>query len=289
MNAIPSPLLFAIPLAERYGLRVHPVAYDGRSPLLKSDEPGRGGCHMASKDPAQIQAWARRWPSANVAVALGGGLFVLDVDDHGPADGNATLAVLEAEHGPLPYTVVSLTPRSGRHVWLTTDRPLRNRVGFCPGLDCRTDGGSAAVPPSRRADGAYRWLAAPGEAPFAPAPRWLLELIAPPEPERRPAPPIRAAGMDKLARYVCAAVNGEARAVASTPPNTGRNARLFQAACRLGELIGAGVLAEAVAENALEAAAHDCGLVKDDGLRAIRATIKSGLARGVANPREVAA
>ena len=40
---------------------------------------------------------------------------------------------------------------------------------------------------------------------------------------------------------------------------------------------------------ALEAAAADCGLVRENGRRAVLATIKSGLQRGMSNPREVAA
>jgi hypothetical protein len=61
---------------------------------------------------------------------------------------------------------------------------------------------------------------------------------------------------------------------------------LFVAACRLGELIPA-LLSEALAAEALERAATINGLAVDDGLRAVRATIRSGLTRGQRQPREV--
>jgi putative DNA primase/helicase len=81
--------------------------------------------------------------------------------------------------------------------------------------------------------------------------------------------------------------SGECREVATMAPNTGRNLRLFKAAARLGELVGAGLAPEALIEDALGTAADDCGLVREDGRAAALATVSSGLARGVAQPREV--
>jgi len=86
---------------------------------------------------------------------------------------------------------------------------------------------------------------------------------------------------------VAVAVEGECQAVAQTGSG-GRNHRLFQAAARLGELVGAGALSQDVAEDALEIAAADCGLVREDGISAVRASIRSGIGRGVQQPREVA-
>jgi hypothetical protein len=71
-------------------------------------------------------------------------------------------------------------------------------------------------------------------------------------------------------------------------PGSGRNLRLFQAAANLGGLVGARLLTERVAQEVLEKAADDCGLWKEDGPHAVRATIKSGMNRGLASPREVA-
>lgn len=268
------------------GLAVFPVAADCKAPLTKH------GYRDATKELGGVEAMWRPCPTANVAVACGGvsGAFVLDVDRHkGAPDGLATLAALETDHGPLPLSWRTRTPTGGLHLWLAQPfRQLRNRVGFLPGLDVRTDGGSVAVPPSRRADGDYRWEVAPWERPLADAPAWLLDLVDPPPVPRPPRQPIRAGSFDRLARYAAAAIEGECGALAATGSGA-RNHRLFQAAARLGELVGAGLVAEALVEDTLEAAADDCGLVAEDGRHAVLATIRSGLARGVAQPREVAA
>ena len=82
-------------------------------------------------------------------------------------------------------------------------------------------------------------------------------------------------------------IDGECREVARTPANSGRNLRLFKAAANLGGFVGASLVPEPLIVDALEAAAGECGLIAEDGRRAVAATIASGLARGVANPREV--
>ena len=278
----------ALAYATRLGWSVFQVASDCRSPL--KGEGFEHGCHTATRDPAEIE---RRWsmhPAANLALATGpaSDVFVLDVDVK-TEDGRTTLAVLEDENGWLPETWTARTPSGGQHVYFRqpAERILRNRVGFAPGLDIRTAGGSVALPPSRRADGVYDWTIPPTAGPVADAPAWLLELIDPPEPVRlaRPALPVQL--VDRTVRYVERAIDGECSAVTSLAPHTGRNVRLFQAAANLGELCGAGLLPEAVAEGALEDAAAACGLIHDDGLHAVRATIRSGLRRGLAHPREV--
>jgi hypothetical protein len=59
-----------------------------------------------------------------------------------------------------------------------------------------------------------------------------------------------------------------------------RNDRLFWAACRFGEMVAEGVIRETVAVQLLESAATLCGLVADDGMSRVRATIASGLSVG---------
>lgn len=280
------------------GFAVLPVAQDGRSPLVG------GGCHSASREPDQVRNWWTRWPQANVAVACGpaSNVLALDVDRHGDVDGVAALKELCAEFGPLPRTVKSRTPNGGCHLLFAHPEcgSPQNRVGIkrysadgarrvYRGLDVRAAGASICVPPSVRPAGAYEWERCPFSTELATIPNWLLALMMS-EPPPRPSTPIRASGgSEKLAKYVVSAVNGECSAVAGTPPQTGRNQRLFIAAARLGELIGAGLLPQDAAEAALERAASECGLVQDDGLRSVRLTIASGIKRGVANPREVAA
>lgn len=280
------------------GFAVFPVGPDGRSPLVKR------GCYAATRDPAQIEAWWRERPAANVAIACGpaSGLLALDVDRHGGADGFAALAELVAEFGPLPPTVTSRTPGGGKHFLFRhpeTARP-ENRVGLkrygadgsrrvYHGLDVRGAGGSICAPPSRKASGAYTWERDPFTTALADVPGWLLALMLS-EPPPREVKPLRIGdNPSRTARYVVKAVEGECEAIASTAAGTGRNQRLFIGAARLGELVGAGLLQQDAAEAALERAAEACGLTKEDGRRSVRLTIASGLKRGIANPREVAA
>ncbi len=268
-----------------HGLAVFPVAANCRTPRTTH------GYKDASKDPAIIRAWWDANPFANLAVATGhlSGVFVLDVDVKG-ANGIRTVAELEHANAPLPKTWRTRTPSGGAHIWFRQpDRTFRNRVGFAPGLDVRTCGGSVAAPPSEKDGRPYSWEAQPSQTPLADAPDWLIDLIDPPPVERPPSQPIRVNSLDRLARYAATAINAEAAEVAKTAANTGRNARLFKAACRLGEIVGAGMAPQDMVEDALETAAHECGLVAEDGLHGVRATISSGLQRGIANPREVRA
>ena len=73
------------------------------------------------------------------------------------------------------------TGGGGVHYLLRVEGSVGNRVNLAPGIDLRGDGGFIVVPPSRHESGRrYAWdLAAhPEETPLAPAPRWLLDLIA---------------------------------------------------------------------------------------------------------------
>lgn len=277
------------------GWRVFPVAADGRSPLIK------GGCHSATSDAGQVEHWWSRWPHANVALACGPdtGVLALDIDRKADADGFAKVAELEREFAQLPATVRSRTPSGGAHLLFAYPAGAHpaNRVGIkrygpngdrtvYAGLDVRGRGASICLPPSQKGTGVYAWEQAPWAADLAPLPAWLLALMLS-EPPPRQSEPLRIQAADRLARYVCRAIEGECGAVAQTPAGSGRNQRLFIAAARLGSLVGASALV-AMAEAALEQAAADCGLVSDDGLRAVRLTIASGMKRGTSNPRELA-
>lgn len=86
--------------------------------------------HDASTDPVVIQRWWRTWPDANIGVATGGGLVVLDVDPRN--DGDDSLEELENEHGE----IVTLTSRTGGGGWHFYFRgALPPRDGFRSGLD----------------------------------------------------------------------------------------------------------------------------------------------------------
>lgn len=131
------------------------------------------GVKDASSDPDVIRAWWRRGPAANVGIATGGGLVVLDVDPrHGGLD---SLKAIQQEHGPLPVTVTVTTGGGGYHFYFTGR--AGNKVGLRPGLDLRGEGGYVVAPPSLHLSGRrYEWVTgrAPQDLPLAPLPPWLL-------------------------------------------------------------------------------------------------------------------
>src|SRR6516225_3737363 len=123
--------------------------------------------------------WAR-WPQANVRIAIGpeSGIWVLETDTaagHG-VDGAASLAALETEHGPLPPTLMAISPSGSKHYYFSwPDDPavvIRNSASaIAPGIDVRGAGGMVVAPPSVKPGiGEYRWLN--DLAPVA-APSWL--------------------------------------------------------------------------------------------------------------------
>lgn len=164
------------------GYPVFPVIPGGKRPAT------RHGVKDASTDPAQIRAWWRHSPTANVAVACGGTarLVVVDVD---PRHGGTT-AALEARLGiRLPATRTVATPGGGLHLWFRwpvgADLP-RNSAGVIgPGIDIRSAGGYALAPPSVVGDGAYRWA---DEREPVEAPPELVEAAGAPSPPPQPLP-----------------------------------------------------------------------------------------------------
>jgi hypothetical protein len=276
----------ALAYAER-GWPVFPCK--GKKPLTKR------GFHDATRDVTAIeQAW-RKNPSPNIGMATGdaSGIWVLDVD--GPA-GEASLKALQDHHGTLPPTVAGLTGGGGRHLLFRYQgEPIRNTVsGLGEGLDVRATGGYIIVPPSIHPEtGAeYQWDAKlhPDLADIADAPPWLIELVCGPRQKRARQSDGRTMGEGKAAagsgsRYGDKALENECRNVAQATTGS-RNARLNTAAFSLGQLVGGDVLKRGDVERSLFAAAAACGLLAEDGEAPVLATIKSGLERGLEQPRK---
>ena len=149
-----------------------PNCKPGKHPLTQH------GVKDATTDEATIRAWWAQWPYANVAIATGERVWVLDEDPrHG---GDKTLAALLAEHGALPVTPVVRTGGGGRQFYLRYPEGavIRSRGGVAQGLDVRGDGGYVIAPPSTHESGnRYEWLT-PIETPLADAHDWLLAIVA---------------------------------------------------------------------------------------------------------------
>jgi RecA-family ATPase len=148
----------------------------------------------------------------------------------------------------------------------------------------RGDGGCIVLPPSRRSDGrGYEWAELSAAEP-CDAPAWLIEL--PISRREKPPPQTRTslAGNGSAAAYARVALERECAALATAQPGA-RNDTLNRASYSLHQLVAAGALAEGEVRDRLYGAAVACGLVKDDGADAVRATIESGASAGLIKPR----
>lgn len=254
------------------GWPVFPIVPRGKTPLTEH------GHRDATTDPDQIRAWWRRWPAASIGTAVPDSLAVLDVDGQ---RGENTLAEFQAAYHPLPNTLRCRTGGGGRHLYLLHPggelRQGTNILGA--GLDTRMPRkGYAVLPPSTHPSGRrYQWV--DPATPVAAMPSWLAALL-------RPLRSVRAAPQSVTVSdaYVRAAADGELRNVAGAPVGS-RNTQLHKSAIKLGTLVGAGVLSESDATAVLLEGARACGYLDDDGERAARRTIESGLSWGMAHPR----
>ena len=245
-----------------------------------------GGIKAASTEADQVRDWWQHWPWAGVGLVTGArsGLVVVDIDPaHG---GSQSLAALRDGGTELPRTLYARTGGGWHLFYARPDAPVANATGRLgarelPGIDLRGDGGYVVAAPSgHRSGNRYTW--ADGADTLAAMPAWIAERLdatAPPMPPR----PARA---DRRGAYAAAALEGECRRVAAAPEGL-RSDTLNRAAFSLGTLVGAGALDEALVVDSLAAAAATASRSGERplGAREAMATIRSGLAHGIARPR----
>jgi hypothetical protein len=293
----PLPRLAAALHAAERGWPVFPVYPYSKYPAVPDWE------HRATRDLDQITRW---WQQAafNIGIACRpAGLVVLDLDaGHGQLPprqwarlgvrhGRDVLAVLADRAGqPDPVDTYTVATPSGEHRYFLApdERELRNscaRLGWC--IDTRAAGGAIIAAGSvRRVNGQPRWYRIVRPLDPIALPDWLLTALTPPPAPTR-TPTLLLSSPRRLDAYVHAALRSEATAVAQAVPGT-RAHTLFRAAARLGELVGAGVLEETFAGQALMAAApiSSSGADRFTCGEAAR-HITNGIARGRRNPRPV--
>ncbi len=272
--AVSSPIWQAAEgYATKHGWYILPCGQDKR-PLTPH------GVKDASKDLATIRAWARRWPKANIAVACGpSNLIALDVDKHS-ANGLASLDELKGRYNFDTNTVAQKTPSGGLHlIYSANGAHIGNSAGkLGPGLDIRAGNGYILLAPSTLANDAYRWIDTAGPDDITPLsfPSALIGLLI----DRPTMDPLPAPG--RITPYARTALEGELDKLVGTTEG-GRNDQLNRSAFVLGQLVGARELDRGTVESQLEHVALQIGLVE----REIRATIKSGLDKGIAQPRTI--
>jgi putative DNA primase/helicase len=277
--------------ARRYaagGLAVFPVP-PGTKKSHKCEKHSGAKWGM-TRDVEEIRRDFTQWPDAGVGIPTGAvnGIVVVETDTKtgGHAhDGELALQELETRHGPLPETLQAESPSGSVHRYFRHPgngikiRTSASEIGA--GIDVRGDGGMVVAPPSVRHDGTYRWR---NRNPIAPMPPWLIELT-------KNKPPLsisqRAAVKGPIEvsnAYAAAALRSEIDALADIAPGS-RNHALNRAAFSLHQLVAGGLLDGGEVERRLVDASIANGLIGDDGLPSIIATIRSGARAGLQHPR----
>jgi len=246
------------------------------------------GCRDATADRTMIEAWWDRWPDANVGVATGEELHVLDIDGH---HAQAKLDALCREHGSLPPTRAVRTGREGgRHLWFRPPAGALPGRRLAQGIDTRGEGGYVLAPPSlHKSKRTYEWEIP--DATVATLPAWSVERLSLPRtaatsgnaglagkrPQARDAAWHRR--LEALGRQV---LDDEMSILAahSREPETGRGTALYGAAAHLGRIVGAGGLSLSATWQELEAAGRRLGLGEDE----LKRSVERGLQEGMAEP-----
>jgi putative DNA primase/helicase len=294
MNTV---LAAALAYATR-SLAVFPVPPDSKKSHKCADRRNGRKWGM-TRDAAEIRCDFARWPDARIGIPTGAdnGIVVIETDTKAGGhahDGEPSLKELEAAHGALPDTLQAISPSGSIHRYFQHPGPsikIKNSAAAIGiGIDVRGDGGMVVAPPSINPDGRrYRWL---NRNPIAPMPAWLIELTRekPRTISQRAVAAIKrptngsasAPGSDDA--YGRAALEYEIEALANTAPGS-RNHALNRASFSLYQLVGGGELNAAEVERRLVEASIVNGLVADDGLPGVMATIESGRRAGLQYPR----
>jgi len=150
LKPVPNQLARAAAWYASLGLAVLRLQPGGKTPY-----PGET-IAQATTDPAQITAWWQDTPQANIAIATGRLVDVVNLD--GPL-GLANWGHLTHQPAPIGW---AYTP-SGHHLYLPAQQGRGCTHHQAPGLDYRGPGGWAVAPPSwsNTPRGPYLWRQPP--------------------------------------------------------------------------------------------------------------------------------
>ena len=225
-------------------------------PCARSKRPAcPHGFHDATSDPQGVSdLWARyRGPLIGVRTGAASGIDALDVDvKHREAVDWCT-----THRAGFPITRVHTTRSGGAHVLFRHAAGLRCSASrIARGVDIRADNGYIIWWPATG-------LALMRDAPLTNWPQWLLDILIPPSQpmaSRVVVPDSHALG--QIVRRVASAHEGE------------RNAIVFWAACRAGEMVASGLLEAETAAAVIVEAAKLSGLSNSEAERTARSGIR---------------
>lgn len=125
--------------------KVFPLRENDKRPLFKGSAQTQG-----TTDLNQIRDIWTQHPNANIGIATGDGLTVIDVDTitaHG-VDGENSMLVYQVDYGFINETLEVTTPTGGKHYYYLTDNEYSNKASILPGFDVRGLGGYVVGPGS---------------------------------------------------------------------------------------------------------------------------------------------
>lgn len=137
-------LEYATKLA-KMGFKVFPLRENDKRPLFKGKMQTQG-----TTDLNQVRDIWTQHPNANIGIATGDGLTVIDVDtiaSHG-VDGENSMLEYQVDNGFINETLEVTTPTGGKHYYYLTDNEYSNKTSILPGVDVRGLGGYVVGPGS---------------------------------------------------------------------------------------------------------------------------------------------
>ena len=133
----------AIKIARQH-FKIHPLKPNTKLPYLQ------GWQNKATDNLEQVASWWNTYPNANIGIATGGNLVVIDVDNKGNKRGSDALGDWCLLNGEIPSTLTVRTPTGGYHYYyMVNNRNIKNGVDVlfkeC-GIDIRGQGGYVVGP-----------------------------------------------------------------------------------------------------------------------------------------------
>lgn len=270
----------ALEAADR-GWHVFPLRPGDKRPAIRDWQA------RATIDSRRIAMCWRMGPY-NIGIACGpSGLVVVDLDkdktrgEQGDDGQRAFHRLARSAGGGVAWwqTLTVRSPSGGMHLYFQApaDCSLRNTAGrLAPLVDTRAEGGYIVAPGSSIGGRRYTVTA---DRPVVELPGPLVKALLP-RADEATGEVIQLQG--EPMRYTESAIRGELSRIADARVGT-RNTTLNSAAFALGRLVGAGLLSEDVARNALRGAGLAVGL----GASETKSTVRSGLEAGTQHPVQV--
>lgn len=258
--------------------KLFPIAAGSKDkPLTKWARGGEG--EEATSDPAQLAAWAQRWPGCNWGCATGAksGFFVVDTDSF---DGWLWFM---AQGLPATYTVKTGNPDPYRlqyYFRMPAGIRVKNSASeIAPGVDVRGDGGMVLIAPSLHPSG--NRYAVVEDLAIAEAPAWLIELV---KDERADRVPVEAVGeLTDAQRQLGLAIFKKRLGKYAEVEDGQWNNELTKLTFLAGRMVAAGVFTEEDAENMMCACPTVEAYMQEEP-RVVEANFVSGFTTGAASP-----